>query len=127
MGAFADIISHRQIDGRSPRGGYPIQYVELFGGKIVAVLKSAPDPVSFRDSYYYNSTENVLYKMVGDWVPVGSNLEIDGNFAVVNNRRISVMVNEPDPMRFAGHNFYYNLLKKRLYQKNLRWVVANNI
>jgi hypothetical protein len=38
--------------------------VEIYGGEAVPVLSKAPDPRTFRGQYYYNSTNNVLYKKV---------------------------------------------------------------
>lgn len=38
--------------------------VELNGGKMIEVYSYAPDPVTFRDLYYYNSSTNTLYKRI---------------------------------------------------------------
>lgn len=36
--------------------------VELNGGRMIEIYENEPDPNTFRDSYYYNSKLNRLYK-----------------------------------------------------------------
>lgn len=58
---FADITTRR---GRVYPGANPSRFVELVGGKAVAMLFHDPDPKTFRAPYYYNSRVNVLFKKV---------------------------------------------------------------
>lgn len=34
--------------------------------KSVEILSFEPDPITFRDEYYYNSVDNVLYKKISN-------------------------------------------------------------
>ena len=36
---------------------------ELVGGKVVPLFAYAPDPDSSHDDFYYNTTENQLYRL----------------------------------------------------------------
>lgn len=47
-------------------GGNPHQFVELLGGKMVEIWAYPPDPLTFREEYYYNSTINELFKKDND-------------------------------------------------------------
>lgn len=40
-----------------------IYWSELYGGKPVTILAYEPDPDSSHDNFYYNSTENKLYRL----------------------------------------------------------------
>lgn len=42
--------------------GLPHRYIEQYGGKPVQLSFYAPDPMTFRDGFYYHSRENQLYK-----------------------------------------------------------------
>ena len=49
----------------TPGIGYnPIGFVELYDGSIVQTLSKQPDPVTFRNDYYYNARLNELFKKV---------------------------------------------------------------
>lgn len=43
-------------------GGLPHQWVELMGGRMVQEMFYEPDPVTYRDDYYYNTRLNRLYR-----------------------------------------------------------------
>ena len=45
-------------------GGNPLRYIELKGGKFVQQQYWAPDPVTFRDQFYYNTRLNQLFKKI---------------------------------------------------------------
>lgn len=53
------IISRR---GSPTIGGNPHAFVKLFGGKIVPFSNYEPDPITFRDEFYYNTRLNQLFK-----------------------------------------------------------------
>lgn len=59
MAVLDDIIRNR---GRSTVGHNPTRFIELYGAEIVPIQFYAPDPVSFRSEYYYNSRQNVLFR-----------------------------------------------------------------
>ncbi len=43
--------------------GYnPHRWVEQYGGEIVPYQNYAPDPITFRSQYYYNTRTNQLFK-----------------------------------------------------------------
>jgi hypothetical protein len=39
-------------------------WIEIIGGNIIDIMEYAPDPNSFHGDFYYNSSENRLYKLV---------------------------------------------------------------
>lgn len=45
-------------------GGNPLQFIELRGAKIVEELAFEPDPVTFRDQFYYNTRINQLFRKI---------------------------------------------------------------
>ena len=45
-------------------GGNPLQYIERGGAKIVTQSYYEPDPVTFRDQFYYNTRLNRLFKKI---------------------------------------------------------------
>jgi hypothetical protein len=51
-------------------GGSPFssQMVELNGGSLIEMTAFEPDPVTFRDEYYYHTVRNVLYKKIVNYV-----------------------------------------------------------
>ncbi len=55
-----DILSRRPLP--SPLVTLPHRLVELWGGKIVPMIAHEPDPVTFRQSYYYNTSLNRLFR-----------------------------------------------------------------
>ena len=60
--------------GSTMVGGNPHQFVELLGGKLVEMVAYQPDPLTFRDEYYYNTMTNHLYKRYNDpprWKRIG--------------------------------------------------------
>lgn len=40
-----------------------VNWSELYGGKPISILAYQPDPNSSQENYYYNSTENKLYRL----------------------------------------------------------------
>ena len=45
--------------------GYnPHRFIELLGGTAVLISNYEPDPLTFRDEYYYNSRTNQLFKLI---------------------------------------------------------------
>ena len=40
-----------------------INWSELYGGKPVTIVSYEPDPDSFHENFYYNSSENKLYRL----------------------------------------------------------------
>ena len=70
MNILEDIVKYR---GNITVGGNPIRFVELVGGKEVPLLSHQPDPITFREKYYYNTRLNALFLKVETLVPpVGS-------------------------------------------------------
>jgi hypothetical protein len=45
-------------------GGNPVRYTELRGAKFVEQLYYEPDPITFRDQFYYNVRLNQLFKKI---------------------------------------------------------------
>lgn len=45
-------------------GGYTTLFVELYGGLLVEMHSYEPDANTFRENYYYNTTNNVLYRLI---------------------------------------------------------------
>ena len=37
-------------------------YLETYGATLVEITPFEPDPLTYRNDYYYNASENVLYK-----------------------------------------------------------------
>ena len=61
--------------GEVTQGANPHRFVELAGGREVAMMFHEPDPNTFRDKYYYNSRINSLFLLVETFKPpVGSGL-----------------------------------------------------
>jgi hypothetical protein len=51
--------------GNPSPGGLPLSFIErYFGGKAIQMMFHQPDPNTFRDEYYYNTRQNVLYRKV---------------------------------------------------------------
>lgn len=42
---------------------YSINWTELYGGKPIPIQPYEPDPNTSHENYYYNSSENKLYKL----------------------------------------------------------------
>ena len=40
-----------------------INWSELYGGKPITIVAYEPDPDSFHENFYYNSTQNRLYRL----------------------------------------------------------------
>ena len=60
---FVDDLSARR--GTPRVGANSLQLgIERVGGRMVQVIAFEPDPVTFRDDYYYNAQTNALYKKV---------------------------------------------------------------
>ncbi|MHA2065094.1 MAG: hypothetical protein ACXABY_12025, partial [Candidatus Thorarchaeota archaeon] len=45
-------------------GGNPHRFLELVGSKSVVESFYEPDPITFRDQFYYNARLNKLYKKI---------------------------------------------------------------
>jgi hypothetical protein len=58
--AFATTLANRDLHPIG--GGNPTRYVELAGGKFVQQVYYEPDPITFRDQFYYNARQNRLFK-----------------------------------------------------------------
>lgn len=41
-----------------------VNWTELYGGKPILISSCEPDPNSSHEDYYYNSSENKLYKLI---------------------------------------------------------------
>jgi hypothetical protein len=50
-------------------GGNPHRFIELVGGREVPLISYEPDPVTFRDKYYYNTRLNSLFLKVEAFNP----------------------------------------------------------
>lgn len=59
---LADLATRRNVSGGSALCHNAIEY---FGGTMVPLLPYAPDPVTFRNKYYYNTVLNILFTKVG--------------------------------------------------------------
>jgi len=59
MALLDDVARYR---GNPSPGGLPLTMVEMLGGKPVPFSNTVPDANTFRDEYYYNSRQNILYK-----------------------------------------------------------------
>lgn len=46
-------------------GGNPARFIELVGGRFVPIMFYPPDPITFRDEFYYNARLNRLFKKIG--------------------------------------------------------------
>lgn len=60
--ALATTLSNRDLHPIG--GGNPNRYVELAGGKFVQQVYYEPDPITFRDQFYYNARQNRLFKKI---------------------------------------------------------------
>lgn len=122
-----EIINKRMVEETHTQGGLPYSFTKLNGGKIVEMLCYEPDVSSFRDEYYYNTKENVLYKKYAAWVASNYNIvRSTRNIILENGRIINNLVKQPDPRTYSD-NFYYNGVDGQLYVKILRWAKSNNI
>lgn len=61
MALLDDLARYR---GNPTPGGVALTLVEFIGGKPVQFSNIVPDPNTFRDEYYYNSRQNILYKKI---------------------------------------------------------------
>lgn len=61
--SITDLLARRNVSS----GGAvsPHNAIEYFGGIMVPILPYEPDPVTFREQYYYNSTLNMLFTKAG--------------------------------------------------------------
>lgn len=57
MTILSDILTRRGGPGNNPHW-----FTELYHGNHVICMNYAPDPMTFRDEYYYNTRQNKLYK-----------------------------------------------------------------
>jgi len=60
-----DLVNRRNVNYNK---GDTIRYLELFGATIIEPIEFEPDPNTHRSDYYYNSSNNVLYKRVSQIV-----------------------------------------------------------
>jgi hypothetical protein len=60
---FDDVLDKRTKHAIG--GGNPLRYVELKGAKFVEQMFYEPDPITFRDQFYYNTRLNKLFKKIG--------------------------------------------------------------
>lgn len=79
-----DFLSELEQKRKHVGIGYtPYNYLETYGATLVEILAFEPDPLTYRNDYYYNGAENVLYKrtitkringtpMVGYWKSVST-------------------------------------------------------
>jgi hypothetical protein len=58
---LADLHSKR---GCSGGGSNSVWLMELNGATIIEPTAFEPDPVTHRNDYYYNATQNVLYRRI---------------------------------------------------------------
>lgn len=108
-------------------GGHPHTFVEMYGGKLIPMQSHEPDVTSFRHDYYYNSSNNILYTKLSEWINVAKEYdEEDSDYVYYSGRSVKKMVNIPDPKNF-GDLYYYNLSKNKLYGKVLKWVRCTNL
>jgi hypothetical protein len=63
-GASAFLQSLGQHRGRPGVGGNPARFVELVGGKEVLYTFLEPDAETTRETHWYDTRQNVLYKRV---------------------------------------------------------------
>ena len=54
-----DILSRRN---KSTVGGDTVWFLELNGATVISPTPFEPDPNTYRQEYYYNSLENIMYK-----------------------------------------------------------------
>ena len=57
------------------RGHTAMQIVEWYGSNLVEVLSYEPDARTYREKFYYNARENILYRKIGTsplmtWKPI---------------------------------------------------------
>ena len=63
-------------------GGLPHNFLELYGAEMVEVTAFEPDPKTYRNEYYYNASQNQLYRrivierrtdgiVIAKWFPTG--------------------------------------------------------
>ena len=57
-------IFRRVNTGDQAPTGNPNRFMELFGNEFIPMQYYEPDPITFRDDFYYNTRSNVLYKKV---------------------------------------------------------------
>jgi hypothetical protein len=57
-----DDVVARRCGGQ--QGFNPWRFVELYGGEVIEPTAFEPDPVTYRSSYYYNTTTNRLYMKI---------------------------------------------------------------
>jgi hypothetical protein len=86
MNILTDILARRQAV--TPYVGYnPHNFLELTGAEMVEIWPYAPNPVTHRQDYYYDSASNRLFKriwmadkpkegMVAVWKPVSESVSL---------------------------------------------------
>lgn len=61
MALLEEVARYR---GNPSPGGLALTMVEFLQAKPVLFSNVVPDPNTFRDEYYYNSRQNILYRRV---------------------------------------------------------------
>ena len=121
MSIYNDILEKRSVETTYSIGGNPHTFIELYNGNIVPMLSNEPDVDSYRNKYYYNSTNNMLYVKCSVWVPNDQTLDnTDDSYVYVNGRSILKLAKQPDPQNF-GDRHYYNITDNIIYSKILKW------
>lgn len=59
--AVSDILGRRRPAGQ---GGTPLNFLELYGARMVEVTAFEPDPRTYRGEYYYNCSLNRLFRRI---------------------------------------------------------------
>lgn len=58
---ISDLFNRRNTNHN---GGETLRSLELFGATIIEPTEFEPDPNTHRSDYYYNASNNVLYKKI---------------------------------------------------------------
>ena len=56
---IADILNRRN---KVSLGGNTVWFLEINGATVITPTPFEPDPNTYRQEYYYNSIENIMYK-----------------------------------------------------------------
>jgi len=130
------IAKYREATITYSFGGFPHQWVEFDGGKMVELLTGHPDILSFPDDYYYNVIENVLYAKEVWWWPVAVpiveydmpggqepnqyNITSLRSVKLATGRKIMAFVRQPDPKEY-GDNYYYDIPRRLVMHRRSQW------
>ena len=92
-------------------GGLPHQFVEQYNNKTIELLPSHPDPRTYRNKHYYNTTDNKIYMLHAYWKET----------SLINMPNIGYANTFPNARQYQ-YDFFYHSALSRTYRRVFEWI-----